>query len=299
MIFKSIKKREFYARFQTDEDCLEYLASIKWAEGFKCRKCGHDGHMNGKRAFSRRCKSCKYDESATAHTLFHKLKFSLLSAFEIVFLVSTQKNPPSSLALSEELELHYETVLNFRHRLQKAMESSLHHPLKGHVEVDEFAVGGLDEGKQGRAKGNKKLASVALEITTDGHLGRAYAIPIRAYSSDELRKIFDRHISQDTFVKADKWTGYLPIKEAYPLLKQEYSDSGKNFRELHIHIMNIKGWFRGIFRHVKEEYFNKYLDEFHFKFNRRGFRKTVFHKTIEKFIESPPILHSQLTTWEN
>lgn len=297
MRFKSIKKRDFYTRFTTDEDCLEYLAAIKWAEGYQCRKCKHGEYMTGKRSFSRRCRSCKYDESVTAHTLFHKIKFSLLLAFEITFLVTTQKKAVSSLGLSEELELHYETVLNFRRKLQKAMGSSLKHLLEGNVEVDEFAVGGHDEGKQGRAKGDKKLVSVALEITESGQFGRAYAIPIKDYSSKELSKIFDTHISQTASVRTDKWTGYLPIKKVFPLLKQEYSDRGSSFEELHLHIMNIKGWIRGIFHHISEKYINRYMDEFHFRFNRRGFRNSIFHKTIERIIETPPIFYSQLNTW--
>lgn len=297
MRFKSIKKRDFYTRFTTDEDCLEYLAAIKWSEGYQCRKCNHREYMKGKQSFSRRCKSCKYDESATAHTLFHKIKFSVLLAFEITFLVTTQKKAVSSLALSEELELHYETVLNFRRKLQKAMESSLRHPLEEKVEVDEFAVGGHDEGKQGRAKGDKKLVSVALEITESGQLGRAYALPIKDYSSKELHKIFDAHISKKASVRTDKWTGYLPIKKVFPLLKQEYSDHGRGFEELHIHIMNIKGWLRGVFHHISEKYINRYMDEFHFRFNRRGFRKSIFHKTIERFIEAKPVSFAQLNTW--
>ena len=30
---------EFRDKFQTDLNCLEYLAEIKWKEGFKCVKC--------------------------------------------------------------------------------------------------------------------------------------------------------------------------------------------------------------------------------------------------------------------
>ena len=32
---------EFTDKFKTDLDCLEYLAEIKWKEGFKCVKCRH------------------------------------------------------------------------------------------------------------------------------------------------------------------------------------------------------------------------------------------------------------------
>ena len=278
---------------------MEYLSDLKWPdESYKCRKCEHTAYMNGKRAYSRRCKSCKYDESVTSHTLFHKLKFSLNTAFEIAFLICTQKKAVSSLALCDEMDVHYETILNFRRKLQKAMESSLDFPLEGSVEVDEFAVGGYDEGAQGRAKGDKKLVSVALEITAKGDFGRAYAKKIEDYSSEELKKIFEAHISPKASVRTDKWTGYLPIKEAYPLLEQEYSDKGGNFEQLHIHIMNIKSWIRGIHHHISEKYIQRYLDEFHFRFNRRSFRESIFHKIIERFVQSQPILHRQLNTWE-
>ena len=32
---------EFTDKFKTDLDCLEYLAEIKWNEGFKCVKYNH------------------------------------------------------------------------------------------------------------------------------------------------------------------------------------------------------------------------------------------------------------------
>ncbi len=44
-----------------------------------------------KQLCSRRCSQCGYDESATAGTLFHKLKFSLLKAFEMVYEITTSK----------------------------------------------------------------------------------------------------------------------------------------------------------------------------------------------------------------
>jgi hypothetical protein len=296
MIFEGFKKSEFYSYFQTEEDCMGYLGELKWSEGYSCRKCSCQDSMPGKRPFSRRCKSCKYDESATSHTLFHKLKFSIRAAFDMAFQICTQKKGVSSLSLSEEVGVHYETALNFRRRLQKAMESSCSHPLDGKVEVDEFAVGGYDAEAQGRAKGDKKLVSVALQITACGKFGRAYAMKIADYSSRELRRIFDAHISQDALVRTDKWTGYLPIKATYQKLEQEYSEKGRNFQQMHIHIMNIKSWIRGTMHHVSDEYIQRYLDEFHFRFNRRGFRRSIFHKIIQKVVQSPPVLHSTLKT---
>jgi transposase-like protein len=273
---------------------MEYLGQIKWEKGYRCRNCGHGHHMPGKKPFSRRCKSCKYDESATSHTLFHKVKFPVEKAFELLFLVSTSRKGVSTKALSEELEMPYETCLNFRRKAQKAMESSQAHPLTGRVDVDETAIGGYDPGSQGRAKGDKKLVSIALELTALGGFGRAYAVKIADYSSQELQKIFDRHISKEASVKTDKWSGYIPLKEAYPKLEQEYSDKGGNFPQLHLHILNLKSWIRGLHHHVNEEYVQRYLDEFHFRFNRRAFRDTIFHKLIERMVNSAPIPHCEL-----
>jgi hypothetical protein len=77
--------------------------------------------MCGKRTFSRRYKACKYDESVTAHTLFHKLKFPLEKVFELLFLISASKKGISTNQLSEELEPDYEACLNFRRKAQKAI----------------------------------------------------------------------------------------------------------------------------------------------------------------------------------
>ena len=40
-LFKGQSLLEFTERFKTDLDCEEYLASLKWKDGYCCRKCGH------------------------------------------------------------------------------------------------------------------------------------------------------------------------------------------------------------------------------------------------------------------
>lgn len=297
MIFQGIKTREFHLNFPDDASCMKYLAEIKWADGYTCKKCAHTCYMTGKRMYSRRCKKCKYDESATSHSLFHKLKFPISKAFDMLFRLSAGKKALSSLAMSEEFDLHYETCLNFRRKAQKAMESSGNFPLKGKVEVDETAIGGYDPQSQGRAKGDKKLVTVAIE-RIEGQIGRAYAMPIADYSSKELIKIFEKHICKSAKIRTDKWAGYLPVKKAFTLLEQEKSDGGGNFEILHIHIMNIKNWIRGIHHHLSENYIKRYLDEFHFRFNRRSFRNSIFHKLVCRMVESPIILHTQLRVQE-
>ncbi len=61
--------------------------------------------VKGRKWFYRRCRACKYDESVTANTLFHKCKLSLLKAFEIGFRISVKKKGMSSNELGRELDV--------------------------------------------------------------------------------------------------------------------------------------------------------------------------------------------------
>lgn len=72
-------------------------------------------------------------------------------------------------------------------------------------------------------------------------------------------------------------------------MTQRKSDKGKGFKEWHIHVTNIQGWIRGIHHHCSREYLQGYLDEYHFRFNRRNSMATIFHVLIERMMQSPPI----------
>jgi len=181
--FKGVNSIKFHKVFSTDEDCYRYLADIKWSNTeYHCKKCGHTKYYKGVKPFSRRCMKCKYDESPTAATMFDKCKFPLLLAFHIAFKISTKKKGMSSLELSQEFELRQKTCWEFKWKIQQAMQSSKQHPISGIVHVDEFYIGGEEEGNRGRSKGDKKLVVVALEIVESG-VGRAYAQIINNASS--------------------------------------------------------------------------------------------------------------------
>jgi transposase-like protein len=226
---------------------------------------------------------CKYDESPTANTMFEKLKFPILIAFHIIFKLSTKKKGMSSIELSNEFELRQKTCWTFKQKVQQVMKSSLQSPLTGIIHADEFVIGGPEEGKKGRSKGAKKLIVLALEILEAG-VGRAYAEVIENSSAKELGSFLRKYVSKDAELITDKWKGYTPLKKEFLKLKQVASDDGKNFKELHIHIMNIKGWLRGIHHHCSKKHLQDYLNEYHFRYNRRSNMGTIFDVLIKKMV---------------
>lgn len=168
------------------------------------------------------------------------------------------------------------------------MKSSGQHPLEGTVHVDEFYIGGEEEGVVGRSsESDKKLVVVALEIVTDG-VGRAYAQVIDDASAKSFRPFFEKYISKKAKVVTDEWKGYRPLMDLYHI-EQRKSENGNAFPQMHIHIMNIKGWLRGIHHHGSKERIQGYLDEYHFRFNRRNNMDTIFDVLIRRLMHNPPI----------
>jgi hypothetical protein len=219
--------------------------------------------------------------------MFDKTKFSMLIAFNIIFKVVTKKKGMSTLEISREFELRQKTCWEFKWKIQQAMESSFNSLLEGTIHVDEFFIGGPEEQKRGRSKGKKKLVVVALEIVENG-VGRAYSQVIEHSSSKELGAFLSKYVSTEAKIISDIWRGYSPLKKVFINLEQIPSDKGKNFGDLHIHIMNIKGWLRGIHHHCSEKHIQGYLNEYHYRYNRRSFMGTTFDLLVKKMVVNPP-----------
>jgi len=233
--------------------------------------------------------------------VFHGSKLKLLSIFEIAFRVSVRKKGMSSCELAKEIGCQQKTAWAIKAKLQQAMASSEQFELKGDVEVDEFIVGGFEAAAPGRTHGQKSLVVLALERRVDENgretMGRAYARKIDSASANALKAIFDKHISTDAKVKTDGWRGYAPLKAEWQI-KQELSAKGANFKDLHIHIMNLKNWLRGIHHKCSSQRLQHYLNEFHFRFNRRAFMNSIWEKLIQRAMVTPPFPYARLGSCE-
>ena len=293
-LIKELDRETFKSRFGSKVACYEYLADQKWSDGYTCKKCGHNDYIKGKQPCSRRCRKCSYDESTTSDTLFHKLKFGIDKAFEMLYEISTSKKGANSIWLGERFGVQQKTAWLFRQKVQKAMKSSEKHPLENDVHVDEFEIGTPQKGEQGRSKSAKKVRIVVAFEERDGKSGRGYAKVIEDYSCQSLKPIFETHIKEDANIVADGWSGYKPLKAEYPNLKQTLSNKGQSFKMLHIQIRNFKNWLRGVHSYCNKEYLQNYIDEYFFRYNRRNHRKSILDKIIQRCSLHKPLTYSMI-----
>jgi len=292
-IFKGQNLLEFSDRFKTDENCKEYLASIKWNDGFKCLKCGHK-RFQERKDFSRTCNICSHQESATANTLFHKVKFGVRKAFFIVFEMGTSTKSISASYAAVRFGITEKTARLFMHKVREAMQSSGDYPMGGNVHVDEFVLGGREKGQVGRSyKAKKKKAVTAVELTDDGKVKRMYAMRIEDFSASSLQYMFVNHISREAKITTDKWRGYRPIAKAYDITQIE-SNGGLNFKALHTMIHQIKSWIRTTYSWVSDFNINRYFNEFCFRINRSQSKSTIFNNLITKMVRKDKVYHNRI-----
>jgi hypothetical protein len=118
LVENNIGNSQIEEYFNDDSKCLQLLATLKWTNGFVCRKCGNNNSCDGKVPFSRRCTRCKNEESATSNTLFHNIKFPVSKAFYIAHLVCSNTKGLSTFEVANRLSLRQMTCWNFMHKVE-------------------------------------------------------------------------------------------------------------------------------------------------------------------------------------
>lgn len=113
---------EFSKIYPDKETCYEFLAELKWSNGYHCRKCSNDHYFAGHIMHSRRCSKCGYEESVTTYTIFHNTRIPINKAFYMIFLIYSSKGKISSHKLSELLSIRQSTCWTFGSRIKKVME---------------------------------------------------------------------------------------------------------------------------------------------------------------------------------
>jgi hypothetical protein len=264
---------EFSKTFDTDEKCLQYLCDLKWANGFKCQKCDHTKAVRGRTWYYRRCQNCKYDESCYAHTLFHKLKIPITTAFILVYQLSTLKKGMSCCEISRQHKVHRKTAWFFRSKIQKAMNDKAFKGFKDFIKKDKVV-------KTKKAKGEKQ-GRLLVQVVCSVH--------------QEQKAVIDTIQLNFRPLKKQKWEKafWLPAKSE----RSKARKYGKGYKievELsradssgatNLYIYNLRNWLAGIHHLVSLAHLQRYLNEFQYKYDKRECPGTGPREILQKVVE--------------
>ncbi len=291
---------EFQERFATEAACLGYLAASRWPEGFVCPGCGGRGAWVLERRHLWECTSCRQQTSVTAGTVMHATRTPLRKWFWAAYLVATHHPGISAKQLQRQLGLsRYETAWLVLQKLRRAMVAPERSPLKREVEVDEFVLGGVEEGSHGaRQRGNKALCGVAIEVRGQGS-GRLRLGVLPDASGPSLSAFVKATTASGAIVHTDGWKGYNGLRKAgyghRPRSQRAGIGEEPYLPRAHRAVSNLKAWMHGTHRGVSNEHLPVYLDEYVFRHNRRGTPMAAFQTLLGLGALHNPTTYRQIT----
>jgi len=290
---------EFDARFATEEACRQYLVKLRWPQGFVCPRCRRREAWTTKRNLLV-CRACEYQVSLTAGTVFEGTRKPLALWFKAMWWVTTQKNGASALGLQRVLGLAtYYTAWTWLHKLRRAMVRPGRDRLSGRVEVDETYIGGLEEGVRGRETEKKALVIVGAQ--EDGkRIGRIRLRRIPNASRASLHGFIRDSIEPGSVVHTDGWEAYGELagyRHQVTVLKGRAESASELLPRVHRVVSLLKRWLLGTHQGaVSPEHLDYYLDEFAFRFNRRGSRSRgkLFYRLLQQAVAIEPTPYKDL-----
>jgi transposase-like protein len=230
----------------------------------------------------------------------HKTHTPLRTWFWAAYLVSTHHPGISAKRLQRQLaRSRYETAWLMLQKLRRAMVAPERELLKDEVEIDEFFIGGHEEGLQGgRQRGKKALVGVAIEVRGAGS-GRVRLAVLPDASGPTLSDFAKATTQCGAIVHTDGPQSYRVLaKHGYDHRRrvQQNAQPGEQLLpRAHRAISNLKAWMHGTHRGVSDEHLQVYLDEYVFRHNRRGTPMAAFQTLLGLTAQHEPSTYRTIT----
>ena len=297
--------------FASEEACVAYLEQLRWPSGFICPACGVADEPGRTSRGRLGCRSCRYQCSVTAGTIFDKTRTPLRVWFAAAWYITSQKQGISALGLQRVLGLtSYETAWAMLHRFRRAMVRPGRDLLAGIVEVDESFLalrrkkGSARKARTSKAHNTDHLVPVAIavEVIEPKGFGRIRVRRIDEPTIETMEPFVHDNIEPVATVRTDGSAVYRHLArdgvDHDPRVQLGSSTPAHaTLPGVHRVASLLKRWLLGTHHGaVDPRHVDYYLDEFVFRFNRRTSRSRgmLFYRLLEQAAISAPVTYSHI-----
>ena len=208
----------FLKRYGTEEQCEAAVRRWRWPDGFRCPKCGGREHgIVGERRLYE-CHACGRQTSLKAGTIFAHSRVPLTTWFQAMWFITQSKGSISTLELSRQLDLKWDSAWLMRQKLGTVMlEDEAARKLDGRVEMDDAVLGGekgeLEGGKRGR-KGPNKIPFVIAVATTDEGRPQRLLLEVAEHTGEDIERVARAHLAPSARVVSDGLSCFRAVTRA-------------------------------------------------------------------------------------
>ena len=293
--------------YGTDQQCREALMRLRWPDGVKCLRCGHDKvtPVNERKVYD--CNSCHYQFSVTVGTMFQDSHLPLTTWFMVTYLMTESRKGMSASQIYRMLgKKSYQTAWYLCHRIRAAMAAATDRPkLGGTIEVDETFVGGRKQGHQHKVGHPECTKQVVIGIRQRGEGGSLRFFHAADVKSGTLAKYIRENISKDVdVIMTDEFASYpKALHDAGVLCEHKtikhkdhiYVDGDIYTNTVESAFSLLKRGIMGTWHKISAKHLQAYLDEMCFRFDNRK-NPYLFRDTLRKMLEAEHVEYKQLTS---
>jgi len=293
---------EFMREYPDDEACLQSLWRNRYAPDGTNARCPRCEEV---RVFARyetkqqrqawNCTHCGEYLYPTAGTIFHKSSTSLHLWFYAMYLMTSTRCGISAKQLERELGVTYKTAWRMAHLIRTYLMAQDETPLSGDVEMDEMYVGGRPryaQGQRPRKPGRRPKTHPVQKTPVIGAVerrGRVYAT-VAERSIPNIHAVLSRVLPESTiFTDESRLYSRVPAK-GYRHHRIRHRE--RVYVSGDIHTNTIEGFWsltknglRGVYHAVSAKHLQGYLNEYAWRYNRRGQPK--FEELLRRAASTP------------
>jgi transposase-like protein len=282
-------------RYRSEDSCRARLEELRWPDGVVCSRCESMNVASIEDRHQYQCRSCRYQFSVTAGTIFHDSHLPLWKWFMAVYLIIESKKGISANQLKRTLGVSYKTAWYLCHRIRAALNEVDAQLLKGIVEADETFVGGKVEGEGRGYKGNKTVVVGALQ--RDGNICLQV---VRGRDRETIHGFIRENVSGDVeAIYTDEWEAYRGVADE-DTEHETVNHSEKEYARGKVHVNSMENVWSllkrsiiGSYHQVSAKHLDAYLDELEFRFNNRE-NSYMFRDAMLKLLLAETLPYTKL-----
>lgn len=288
-------------RYFSDRDnCLNFMADLRWPDGVTCPHCEHAEVMFLKTRRIWKCKACRKQFSIKTGSVMEDSPIGLDKWLSALWMIVNAKNGISSYELHRALGITQKSAWFLSHRLRLAMQAGTFKKLCGNVEVDETFIGGLARNMH-KSKRNKLsrtgfIGKVAVMGLLERHGGEVRTMVVPETSRATMQPKVREYVEQGSNVFSDAHAAYTGLDDAYVHAVINHAET---YVRGNVHTNGIENFWSLLKRGLKGTYISvepfhlfRYLDEQTFRFNQRK------GNDLDRFIEAAKSVTGKRLTFE-
>jgi len=266
-------EQEFARLFGSEAACQQAVERLRWPRGWICPHCGSAGApFRAGRLLG--CSACGRVSAITSNTALRGTITPLQQWFRALWEVASHESGTNPAAIQRALGLPNEHgAWEILARVRSGICAATRDRLRGEVEIARCLIEVEPGGTTGRTEGSPLVVVVAAQRCS-GRLGRVRLRILAPLSSRAMLEFVTDSVAPGTTILTGGWPGYASLAAAGYRHERTTRPTDGTGHERALpeaqHVADVlRLWIWGT-RVVTRERLAHYLDEFVFRFERRG-----------------------------